>query len=688
MMSDRTHGWRAMALALAVAGAMAVPVGARVQTAQGPVRAGISGMLAVVGGKVDPATLNVRINDMPVRIASDGRIDGAVAPATQYRLSVSGDDIFAATYHFGHAELADTQGRLALPPIEVVARAPGRVEMFFGGDTMIGRRYVEPIWDEPVRVRDASRAADMAALLAPMQPYFVQSDLASLNLETVLATEVPGDAPDKSVVFHTHSDAAGVLAAAGIDYVSLGNNHVYDYLETGLKRTTDALDAAGIAWSGAGPDEATALKGARITLGGSRYSMLGYVGWKGQVEPNQVAETGKGGAAFGSDANIRVSVRAERAAGYLPVVQYHGSSEYSDRPTEISERRMKLAIDEGAALVVSHHPHVAHGFELHRGRLIAYSLGNYLFDQYFPETHGSVALKVWMDGDRLFRAEILPIQILDYRPVPAIGGFRQAMLRRVASLSAERGTQMRLVAGHGVIAPDQPRGGDAARSGATVGNGRGACAETMTAGIAAHTVPLSSGDGSCVATVGSLRGRDLLVRGDFEGAQFGDVRDRHWEAGGATFGFGGPAHRGTGALVLNRVDPATAMTLAPRSFFRSTGARRMSLAGWIRADAPVTVAAAVQMHPARTNRFKALVSAPTEAVGTATLDAGGWQPFRFDIVLDEAKRALPLRPVLTISGTDRVVAIDDLAFIAWDATGARPDDYSHSAADFQSGAEP
>src|SRR5690606_20118948 len=114
---------------------------------------------------------------------------------------------------------------------------------------------------------------------------------------------------------------------------------------------------------------------------------------------------------------------------------------------------MKLAIDAGAALIVSHHPHVSHGLELYKGRLIAYSLGNYLFDQYFPETQATYALKLWMDGDTLFRAEIIPIQILDYRPVPATGGMRQAALRRIIDLSAERGTAVGLVGGHGVIMP-------------------------------------------------------------------------------------------------------------------------------------------------------------------------------------------------------------------------------------------
>lgn len=655
----RMFGSTAAALALAFGFTQYAPFTATTAAvAAEPVSQALTGRLTVVGGTVDPATLEARINGTPARIAADGTIAATLPDSDHYQLSVTGPGIFDAVFTFGAAEVARPGGAHALPPVELVARAPGRVEMFFGGDTMLGRRYEEPIWGERVLIRPESRAADMAALIAPMQPYFARSDLASLNLETVLAADELADAPDKSVVFYTHSDAAQALADAGVDYVSLGNNHVYDYVEPGLAATTAALDRAKIAWSGAGPNEAEALKAARIEVGGARYAMLGFVGWKGTVQPNQVAEANKGGAAFGSDENIGAAVTREVKAGHAPIVQYHGSSEYSARPTAISERRMKLAIDKGAALVVSHHPHVAHGLELHKGRLIAYSLGNYLFDQYFPETHTAFALKVWMDGDTLFRAEVVPIQILDYRPVPAVGDMRQAALRRIIDLSAERGTAIGIVGGHGVIVPSAPTAAPRL------------CPAAAGSGLAVYRYDLHAPSAPCATAGTGPVGRDMLMRGDFEAMRHGDASDRSWAVLGANADLVAPGHGGRQALRL-RTDGAS-MVLAPKTFFRATAAQRYTLSGWVRTGGEAKIEALVQQQPKGSNRFRALETAPTRSFGSTSLSGTGWQPFRFDLELGADAVALPLRPMLRIREAKEII-LDDIAFIAWEPDGPNGD---------------
>jgi poly-gamma-glutamate capsule biosynthesis protein CapA/YwtB (metallophosphatase superfamily) len=611
----------------------------------------IVGQLSIVGGKADLEKLEVRINGTPARIAADGSITGIATDADHVQLAIRGPGIFETVFTFSPSELAGADGRWSLPAVEAVARVPGRVELFFGGDVMMGRRFEDPIWNERVLIHPESRAADMARLLEPMKPYFAGADLASVNLETVLATRDLGDAPDKSVVFYTHSDAAKILADAGIDFVTLGNNHVYDYVEPGLVSTLTALDAAGLPWSGAGRNEAEAAKAARLDAGGHAWSMLGFVGWKGKVEPNQIAESGKGGAAFGSDEAIEEAVRREVKAGRAPIVQYHGSSEYSDRPTDISERRMKLAIDSGAALVVSHHPHVSHGLELYKGRLIAYSLGNFLFDQYFPETQATYALKVWMDGDRLFRAEMIPIQLLDYRPVPAVAGMRQAVLRRIIELSAERGTRVGIVGGHGVI---EPSGAIPAPT---------FCAAPAEAGLTAFRYDLHHPAAACAAAAPTAR--DLFLRGDFEAARYDDARDRSWGVDGGTLDFVNDAHRGTTAMAVAAAGAAP-VTIAPKTFFRPVAQRRLSFSGWVNLDAPATLELLLQEQPKGSGRTKALESAPLRPMGSQQIAAGGWQYVRFDIDRGADASALPLRPLLRISGAPRA-RLDDLLFLAWDS---------------------
>ena len=657
----------ALALVLAFGVGECAPLAApHAAAAAAPASHEISGRLGIVGGSADLAALDVRINGAPARIAPDGSITGIATDADHIQLTIRGPGIFDAVFTFAPSELAGPDGRWNLPAVEAVARAPGRVELFFGGDVMMGRRFEDPIWNERVLIRPESRAADMARLLEPMKPYFAGADLASVNLETVLATRDLGDAPGKSVVFYTHSDAAQVLADAGIDFVTLGNNHVYDYVEPGLASTLAALDAAKLPWSGAGRNEAEAAKAARLDVGGHAWSMLGFVGWKGKVEPNQVAEGGKGGAAFGSDEAIEAAVRSEVKAGRSPIVQYHGSSEYSHRPTEISERRMKLAIDNGAALVVSHHPHVSHGLELYKGRLIAYSLGNFLFDQYFPETQATYALKVWMDGDRLFRAEMIPIQLLDYRPVPAVAGMRQAVLRRIVELSAERGTRIGIAGGHGVIQPSAEIPAPQF------------CAGPAEEGLIAFGYDLHHPATPCA--VDAPTARDLLMRGDFEAARYGEARDRSWGIDGGTLDFVsdfvGDAHRGSAALAVAATGDAP-MTIAPKTFFRPVAERRLTLGGWIRTEEPATLELLLQEQAKGVGRTKALESAPLRPMGTQQVAGEGWHYIRFDIDRGTDATALPLRPLLRISGTRRAL-LDDLLFLAWD-TNAPGSAYRPSA---------
>jgi len=155
--------------------------------------------------------------------------------------------------------------------------------------------------------------------------------------------------------------------------------------------------------------------------------------------------------------NILASVKSSSNKGLLPIVQYHGSLEYVDEPSGVTEQRLKSAIDAGAVLAIAHHPHVAQGFEVYNGKLIAYSMGNFIFDQYFYATPHSFVLYVWMDGEKFHRAEIVPIYIKGYKPTPATDTNRYTTLKRLNTLTAQRSTTFDISGGHGVILPSQAK---------------------------------------------------------------------------------------------------------------------------------------------------------------------------------------------------------------------------------------
>jgi poly-gamma-glutamate capsule biosynthesis protein CapA/YwtB (metallophosphatase superfamily) len=335
----------------------------------------------------------------------------------------------------------------------LVKKQAGRVLLAFGGDVMMGRRYSKPYFDNPALIEDSTVEEDTKAIVQYMAPYLNKADFAAVNLETQIADEKPNQRAPKSVTFFSPPETVSALKYAGVDYVTLGNNHTYDYLDSGLKSTIEALNKYNMPYSGAGENEQEALKAYRTSINGIKFGMLGFVGWEGSATPSQTADSNKGGAAYGSLENIVATVKREIADSRVTIAQYHGSLEYKDEPTMVTETRLKAAIDAGADLAIAHHPHVAQGFEVYKGKLIAYSMGNFIFDQFFYATNHSFVLYVWMDGETFYRAEVVPVYLQGYVPTPATGEHRGRILARLNDLTNKRNTHFSHNAGHGVILP-------------------------------------------------------------------------------------------------------------------------------------------------------------------------------------------------------------------------------------------
>ena len=393
----------------------------------------------------------IMLGKRAARTTEHGEFTLKVPEQTVYSLEVNAADYYGMRFSYSQFELS--KGGFNLGDIALVAKKKGRVLLAFGGDVMMGRRYAKPYFNNPVLIHNESIKQDTHAIVQYMAPYIKKADFAAVNLETQIADKTPNERAPKSVTFYSPPETVSALKNAGIDYVTLGNNHTYDYLESGLKSTIDALNHFNMPYSGAGMNQQQALAAYRTALNGIEYALLGYVGWEGGFNPTQTADTDKGGAAYGSKENIIASVQREVADNRVTVAQYHGSLEYKDEPSMMTESRLKAAIDQGADLAIAHHPHVAQGFEVYQGKLIAYSMGNFIFDQYFYATNHSFMLYVWMDGEDFYRAEIVPVYLQGYVPTPATGSHRNRILARLDDLTSKRNTHFSRNAGHGVILP-------------------------------------------------------------------------------------------------------------------------------------------------------------------------------------------------------------------------------------------
>lgn len=144
-----------------------------------------------------------------------------------------------------------------------------------------------------------------------------------------------------------------------------------------------------------------------------------------------VARHGHGGAAFWQLPGSARRIRELAGQVELVVVQLHGGHEYHQAPAQQMRAAARAAIDAGAGIVIGHHPHVLQGLEWYRGRLIAYSLGNLVFDQEGLSTFGTAVLRTVWDGARLLEARLLPLERVGLGVYPATDGAARRILARV-----------------------------------------------------------------------------------------------------------------------------------------------------------------------------------------------------------------------------------------------------------------
>ncbi len=174
-----------------------------------------------------------------------------------------------------------------------------------------------------------------------------------------------------------------------------------------------------------------------------------------------VAGRGHGGAAAYDRVAVRGEIERLRSNGAdLVVVQFHGGFQFAEVKSAFIRRISRATIDDGADFVISHHPHVLEGVEWYKGRLIAYSLGNLVFDQDFLSTFPTAMLRVVVDDAGLVEARVIPVMLVGYRPVPVAGDAAERIVRMLEVRSALPAESERIVdfAVGGVLRTDRTNG--------------------------------------------------------------------------------------------------------------------------------------------------------------------------------------------------------------------------------------
>ncbi len=274
---------------------------------------------------------------------------------------------------------------------------------FDGGTASITSRYCCSSfgWDLP----KVKRTGDAGAFRALLQG----ADIAIANFEN--------PAPD-AFTFHSSgtlfsADPALIkgVADAGIDYVSLANNHIRDAGAKGVLQTIANLNDFKIAHSGAGANLAAARKPALLKAGGQTVAILAY----DSIASGYWATATRVGSAPMTIPNVRADVAAARAAGASVVIVFpHWGTEYDPTPFAGQRKLAEAAIDAGADMVIGNHAHWAAGMEVYQGKPIWYALGNFVFDQNWSEpTMEGITLELTFEGSHMVQVRMRPHIILD-----------------------------------------------------------------------------------------------------------------------------------------------------------------------------------------------------------------------------------------------------------------------------------
>ena len=275
-----------------------------------------------------------------------------------------------------------------------------KITMIFVGDIMLDRGVKNMV--------DKHGDGDFKFPFLKIADYLKKADIVFGNLESVISDK--GTKVGSIYSFRADPKAVEGLVFSGFNVVSVANNHVFDYGRLAMEDSFLRLKKAGIAYVGGGFSEEEAyapiikeIEGLKIAF--LAYTNLGSIHWTAKEENSGIAWMEKD--------RVEKDIKEAKDQADLIIVSFHYGDEYQLKPNYFQVSVSQAAIDAGADLVIGHHPHVVQPVEIRqlaeRKGYIAYSLGNFIFDQDFSEeTMEGLMLKVIVQKGKI--KEVIPVE--------------------------------------------------------------------------------------------------------------------------------------------------------------------------------------------------------------------------------------------------------------------------------------
>jgi poly-gamma-glutamate capsule biosynthesis protein CapA/YwtB (metallophosphatase superfamily) len=259
----------------------------------------------------------------------------------------------------------------------------------------------------------SSPGRGLDALSSEVRQLFASCDVVLANLECTLpGKELVATEPR---VFTSEAQAVG-LAEAGINVVSLANNHAFDAGNEGFGRLTALLDRQNIRWFGAGLALSDASQPCILEINGIRLAMIGTADASSGV--NSFAGPASSGVPPLDCENLCEKIRALSGTVDHILISPHWGLERFRFPSPGQIKQAHAFIDAGASMVLGHHPHVIQGMEVYRKKPIIYSLGNFFVNHVYWENGDYLTFSRFERTGCILLAELHKNEIINVQQIP------------------------------------------------------------------------------------------------------------------------------------------------------------------------------------------------------------------------------------------------------------------------------
>lgn len=270
---------------------------------------------------------------------------------------------------------------------------------------------------------------DFSYIFKNVYSIFNSDDITIANLEgTFTNSKVKAD---KQFTFKAPPEYAKILTSGSVEGVNLSNNHTMDYLKQGFEDTKTALISEEIEYFGEGNVWVTEVKGVKF----------GFLGYKGFYNSKELQD------------KMKSDILNLKKQNCIVIINFHWGEEGKYTPNSVQKSIAHFAIDNGADLIIGHHPHVVQGLEKYKNKLIFYSLGNFAFGgNRNPSDKDTLIAQVKFNFENStlssYDFKVIPAKLSsvnytnDYSPIVAEGNSKAAILDKLNKISPNLGLKI------------------------------------------------------------------------------------------------------------------------------------------------------------------------------------------------------------------------------------------------------